>query len=207
MKKWLGILMLVLASISFGKGNKIKEDRYNVNQYYAYYIDNSNGVTKYINFNSRKYLKEHPDDEAFLGYWFNHVGLTSLTTSCIENARITLIKEDPEARPVEFTTFIIGKNGKLYYCGILADKRELEGKETIGMYKANLKAIINNENFPYPNLKTKAIAIVGYDIKVTKNGEITEYDMNDITYYQEIGKYSGMIVGQDVIEFASQMLY
>ena len=51
MKKWLGILMLVLASISFGKGNKIKEDRYNVNQYYAYYIDNSNGVTKYINFN------------------------------------------------------------------------------------------------------------------------------------------------------------
>ena len=55
MKKWLGILMLVLASISFGKGNKIKEDRYNVNQYYAYYIGSyinnmftGNIFTKYL---------------------------------------------------------------------------------------------------------------------------------------------------------------
>ena len=207
MKKWLTILMLVLASMSFGKGNKIKEDRYNVNQYYAYYIENSNGITKYINFNSRKYLKEHPDDEQFLGYWFNHVGLTSLTDACIGNARTTLINEEPGARPVEFTAFIIGKNGKLYYCGILADKRELQGNETIGMYKANLKAIINNENFPYPNLKTKAITIVGYNIKVTKNGEITEYDMDDITHYQNIGSYNGRIVGQKVIEFASQIYF
>jgi hypothetical protein len=206
MKKWLAILMIILAGVSFSKG-KIKEDRYNVNQYYAYYIENSNGITRYINFNSRKYLKEHPDDEAFLGYWFNYIGLTGLTTSCIENASTILTNDDPKAQPVQFTAFIIGKNDKLYYCGVLADKRDLKGNETIAMYKANLKAIINSENFPYPDLKTKAIAIVGYNIKVTKNGEITEYDMDDTTYYQEIGKYTGRILGQEVIEFAGQIFY
>ena len=184
MKKWLAILMIILAGVSFSKG-KIKEDRYNVNQYYAYYIENSNGITRYINFNSRKYLKEHPDDEAFLGYWFNYIGLTGLTTSCIENASTILTNDDPKAQPVQFTAFIIGKNDKLY----------------------NLKSIINSENFPYPDLKTKAIAIVGYNIKVTKNGEITEYDMDDTSYYQEIGKYTGRILGQEVVEFAGQIFY